>query len=310
MSNSYDKDLVSESSQQLNQTLLSNRKMTENSLRMRAMAYLAQAKANLLTETIFEVESSRKHMEKELVYKDEMLLAQSRHAAMGEMISMIAHQWRQPISVISMDANNILVDIELDMIDKEKFKESASDVLKQTQELSKTIDDFRGFFRPDKSIKRVSMKDVVDETLKIINSSLISSNIEVKVRHESNQECETYSRELMQVIINLLNNAKDALVEKRSSQREVLISEELIDGRVVLNICDNGGGIDDEVIQRVFEPYFTTKSEKNGTGLGLYMSKTIVEKHLHGSISVSNAEQGACFKISLPLTISGRGDIR
>ncbi len=310
MSNSYDKDIVSESTQQLSQTMLSNRKMTENSLRMRAMAYLAQAKANLLTETIFEVESSRKHIQKELIYKDKMMLAQSRHAAMGEMISMIAHQWRQPITTISMNANNILVDIELDSLEVEKLKESTSDILKQTQELSKTIDDFRGFFKPDKMIKTAYVKDIIGDTLKIIKSALINSDIELNIKCQDSQKIETYPRELMQVVINLLNNAKDVLMQNSITDKKITITEEISDGRVVVLVCDNGGGVDEKIIDRIFEPYFTTKSEKNGTGLGLYMSKTIVEKHLLGSLSVFNSEEGACFKIALPLTISGRGDLR
>ena len=310
MSSSYDKDIVSESTQQLSQTMLSNRKMTENSLRMRAMAYLAQAKANLLAETIFEVENSRKGIQKELIYKDEMMLAQSRHAAMGEMISMIAHQWRQPISAISMGANNILADIELDIVDNETLKNSAEDILKQTQELSKTIDDFRGFFKPNKMIQSIYIKDILEDTLKIVKGSLISSNIKLDIKCQNTQKIETYSRELMQVIINLLNNSKDALVQNEIKDKKIMISEKIYDGRVVLKICDNGGGVDEEIINKIFEPYFTTKSEKNGTGLGLYMSKTIIEKHLLGSLSVSNEDGGACFKITLPLTISGRGDLR
>jgi len=310
MPNSYDKDIVTESTQQLNQTMLSNRKMTENSLRMRALAYLSQVKANLLTETIFEVENSRKSIQEELIYKDEMMLAQSRHAAMGEMISMIAHQWRQPISAISMGANNILVDIELDMVDNERLKENASDIVKQTQELSKTIDDFRGFFKSDKMLKTLFIKDIMDDTLKIINSALINSNIALEFKSLNTQKIQTYSRELMQVLINLLNNAKDALVQNSVTDKKITVSEEISDGRVVLLVCDNGGGIDEKIINRIFEPYFTTKSEENGTGLGLYMSKTIVEKHLLGSLSVSNKDEGACFRIALPLTLSGRGDLR
>ncbi len=310
MSNSYDKDLVSESTQQLTRTLLSNRKMTENSLRMRAMAYLAQAKANLLTETIFEVEHSRKNIQRELLYKDEMMLSQSRHAAMGEMISMIAHQWRQPISTVSMDANNILADIELDIVDNKTLENSARNILKQTQELSKTIDDFRGFFKPNKMIESVFVKDIIDDTFNIIKGSLISSDIELNIKCQENQKIRTYSRELMQVLINLINNSKDALNENKIKDKAITISEEINDDKVVLLVCDNGGGIKKDIIEKIFQPYFTTKSKKNGTGLGLYMSKTIVEKHLLGNLSVLNENGGASFKVTLPLTISGRGDLK
>lgn len=306
----YEKDLVSESSQQLNNTIISNRKMTENSLRMRSMAYLAQVKANLLRETIFQVENKRKSIQNKLVYIDEMLLVQSRHAAMGEMISMIAHQWRQPISSISMVANSILADIELDMANKENLRESANNIIYQTQELSKTIDDFRGFFKPDKTIKNIYVKDIIEDTLQIVNGSLISSGIIVTLKCQATKQIKTYSRELMQVFINLLNNAKDALVQYREVDRKILISEDIVDNEVIIKFCDNGGGIDEEIMYKIFEPYFTTKSEKNGTGLGLHMSKTIVQKHLLGNILVHNEKEGACFEISLPFTITGKEDVK
>ena len=297
-------------SEQLGTNMLSAKKRMENSLRMRSMAYLAQVKANLLTETIFEVESDKRHIQKELAYKDEMILAQSRHAAMGEIISMIAHQWRQPLSIISMDANNMLLDIELDSIDKDVFKEGIEDVIGQTKYLSKTIDDFRGFFRPDKMIQTIYIQDIIDDTLKIINSSLVNVDIKVTVNAQEDQKIETYAREIQQVLINLLNNAKDALVQSDVKDKKIVINGKLHDGRVSLSICDNGGGVDEKIISKIFEPYFTTKDKKNGTGLGLYMSKNIVEKHLLGSLSVENTDDGACFKIALPLTLLGRGDLQ
>jgi len=306
----YDKDLVSESSKQLNARIISNRQMTENSLRMRAMAYLARAKADLLKETILEVENSRKNIQDELIHKDEMLLAQSRHAAMGEMISMIAHQWRQPISSISMGANSILADIELDMMSEKSLRESANNILKQTQELSKTIDDFRSFFKPNKRVTTLYIKDIIKDTLQIINGSLISSHITVVVKCQEFQKITTYSRELMQVLINLLNNAKDALVQNKKTARKIFIFEEILDSNIIIKICDNGGGINEKIIYKIFEPYFTTKSDKNGTGLGLHMSKTIVQKHLLGQIVAYNENEGACFSISLPFVISEPKEMR
>ncbi|MEA3331608.1 MAG: HAMP domain-containing sensor histidine kinase [Campylobacterota bacterium] len=306
----YHKDLVSESSQQLSQTLISNKKTMENSLRMRSMAYLAQVKANLLTETIYEVEHSRKNMQKELFYKDELMLTQSRNAAMGEMISMIAHQWRQPISAISMGANNIMTDVELGMIDKKNLKSYAQRIMHQTQELSKTIDDFRDFFKPDKMIQELYISEVIQKALHIVRDSLINNGIEIKVSSLDNQKIETYSRELMQVLINIINNAKDALLQSKIKNKEIEISEEIIDGKFIIKIYDNGDKIDEKIIDKIFNPYFTTKDKKNGTGLGLYMSKTIIEKHLLGRLSFHNEKSGVSFKISLPFSIAGRGDLR
>lgn len=299
----YDKDLVTESSQQLNETLLSNRKMTENSLRMRAMAYLAQAKANLLTETIFEVESSRKHMQEELIYKDEMMLAQSRNAAMGEMISMIAHQWRQPISVIAMGANNIIADIELGDIQENRLRKYTTDILEKVKELSKTIDDFKNFFRPDKELSNVLITDVFNDVFSVVGESLRNAGIEVKTEYYNDRVFTTYSRELMQVLINILKNAKEAIGQSDKIQKRILIVTYEAKDAIGIKICDSGEGIDEEIINKIFDPYFSTKSQNVGTGLGLYMSKTIIEKHLNGIIVAYNIKSGACFEIELPYNL-------
>ena len=235
----------------------------------------------------------------ELRNKEEIMIAQSRHAAMGEMISMIAHQWRQPISVIAMDANNILVDIELEMIDEDELGEAAKDIISQTQELSRTIDDFRDFFKPDRSKEKILLLEVYNDAFNVIGKSLQNNNINIKTNIDESLEVVTFKRELMQVFINIIKNAKEVLVEKDEDRAiELSIKEEEIE--VIISICDNGGGIEEENLDKIFNPYFTTKGEKNGTGLGLYMSKTIVEKHLQGRIYVENLKDGACFYIALP----------
>ena len=237
--------------------------------------------------------------------QEEIMIAQSRHAAMGEMISMIAHQWRQPISVIAMDANNILADIELEMVDETTLQETSLDIISKTQELSKTIDDFRNFFRPEKVAQEVLLKDIVNEALGIIQASLKNNNIELIFDSSTPYKIKTYARELMQVLINLLNNAKEALVEHKIQRRKITLSIEKKADKYSLNVCDNAGGVDEKIIDKIFDPYFTTKGEKNGTGLGLYMSQTIIDKHLNGTLSVTNKEDGACFEIVLPVSIEG-----
>jgi len=225
---------------------------------------------------------------------------------MGEMISMIAHQWRQPISVIAMDANNILADIELEILEEESLKSNAIDILAQTQELSKTIDDFRNFFKSEKIAEEVFAKDIVSDALGVIEKSLENNNIKVVWESTEEIKIKTYSRELMQVIINIIKNAKEALLEHKVKDGTISISIQNEKEKLILKIFDNGGGIKEEIIDQIFNPYFTTKGEKNGTGLGLYMSKTIIEKHLEGSLKVSNVNEGACFEIQLPLTIKSR----
>ena len=267
------------------------------------MAYLAHAKANLLTRTIFEVENSRRIISKELFYKDELILSQSRHAQMGEMISMIAHQWRQPLSIIAMGANNILADIELDILDQEALRVNAKDIIRQTQELSKTIEDFRNFFKPDKIAKETFLEDIFNEAFGIIGKSLESKNIEVISTFKNSRKIKTYSRELMQVIINILKNAKDALIENRKDERKIFITLQGYENKLIISICDNAGGIKDKIKDSIFNPYFSTKDNKSGTGLGLYISKTIIEKHLNGTLNTYNKNDGACFEITLPFTI-------
>ncbi|MCK5110588.1 MAG: transporter substrate-binding domain-containing protein [Arcobacteraceae bacterium] len=249
---------------------------------------------NLEQKVKEEVEKSRK--------KDEIMMVQSRHAAMGEMIGMIAHQWRQPITVISMCANNMLIDIEFENVNIDNFKNNAEEIVDETQYLSKTIDDFRNFFKPNKMKELVYIDSVINETIGIIGKSLENNNIELEEVYKF-QDCQTYtySRELLQVFINIIKNAKEALLEKDILSKKITIECICDEKNIKITIEDNAGGIDDKVMKRIFEPYFTTKSEKTGTGLGLYMSKIIVEKHLNGIIEVVNCTDGALFTITLPV---------
>lgn len=236
----------------------------------------------------------------QLKKKDEMILAQSRLAAMGEMIGMIAHQWRQPLTVISMDANNMLLDIRLDDLNINNIKEYADDILMQTQHLSKTIDDFRNFFKPDKSASRLKIKEVLESTYIIVKDSLVNNNISLETSYTSESEVDAYERELMQVFVNIIMNAKDSLMQQKPEHACISIKVFEDEKAVITDICDNGTGIDKAILSKVFDPYFTTKDEKTGTGLGLYMSKMIIEDHLHGHIEAYNQKiSGACFRVKL-----------
>ena len=235
----------------------------------------------------------------ELKQKDEMLIDQSKHAAMGDMISVIAHQWRQPLSAISMDASNILIDIEMGNLDVNESKKYANNIIKQTQHLSQTIDDFRNFFKPDKEISKVNIKNVLNQTLSIVADSLKNNNIELKSTFETQSEVDAYPRDLMQVFVNIITNAKDALVSNKTKNAQINIKVYEDEKYVNTEICDNGGGVDTETLPKLFDPYFSTKDEKNGVGLGLYMSKMIIEKHLNGVIEAHNKDNGACFTVRL-----------
>ncbi|MFT7003079.1 MAG: PAS domain S-box-containing protein [Sulfurimonas sp.] len=235
----------------------------------------------------------------ELKQKDEILIKQSRHAIMGEMISMIAHQWRQPLSTISMDANNMLLDIALDDFSMSASEKYANNISEQTEHLSQTIDDFRNFFKPDKEISKVNIKDIYEKTLSIVQDSLRSHSIELKTTFETQTQVNAFERELMQVFVNIITNAKDALVSNKIENPTINVRVYEDDKYVNTEICDNGGGIDANILDKVFDPYFSTKGDLNGTGLGLYMSKVIIENHLNGTLDVKNNDKGACFIVRL-----------
>ncbi len=232
--------------------------------------------------------------------QEELMIVQSRHAAMGEMVGMIAHQWRQPLSVISMGANNLLLDIEMKDINSEVFKEEALSIVEQVNHLSQTIDDFRNYFRPDREKEHVHIEEVLKEALHIIGKSLETNGIELILSLGESTAVDIFRREFIQVLINVINNAKEAMNEHCKEEKRLSISIKEVSDAIIMSICDNGGGIDNKIIHRIFEPYFSTKDKQNGTGLGLFMSKTIMEKHLNGTIeAVKNGADGTCFILSI-----------
>ena len=226
--------------------------------------------------------------------KDQLIIQQSRLAQMGEMIAMIAHQWRQPLSSISMAANNIIVDIELDMLDNQVLKDEANSILSQIQELSQTIDDFRNFFKENNLKEITTIDKIVESTLDIVSSSLINNNIELIINLCSKADIQTYHNEVKQVLLNIIQNAKDALLTNKIKNPIITINTK--DNEITIK--DNAGGISDDIIHKIFDPYFSTKTKMNGTGLGLYMSKTIIEDHCNAKLNVENTEDGALFKIT------------
>ena len=265
---------------------------------------------NMLNNSMNNLEDLNKNLEKKVeeeVQKNRLqekhMHEQSRMAQMGEMISMIAHQWRQPLSAISSASMNLQIKLELEKFDlesrdgikeaKDYFLSKLKDINAYVSNLTTTIDDFRNFYKPNKKTSIVNLNDIIDKSLNIIKASLIDLNIELIKEYDSDSYIEIYDNEIMQVVLNLLKNSKDVLHER--DIKDPFIKITTMD-RIIL-ICDNGGGVPEDIIANIFNPYFSTKSEKNGTGLGLYMSKTIVEEHHKGVLSVENTEDGACFKI-------------
>jgi len=230
-----------------------------------------------------------------------ILFQQSRHAQMGEMISMIAHQWRQPLNVLSLLAQNIVFKYKLHKLDDLIMDEFKNDSMRQILQMSKTIDDFRDFFKPDKSMKVFDIKEQLSNAVEMVKPIVAGHGIEMSFKAEVGLKVESFPNEFGQSVINILNNAKDVLLESCGEYTKWIRVEAKRNehGEICVSIEDNGGGIDVSVLPYIFEPYFSTKGVKNGTGLGLYMSKIIVEEHMHGHIHVSNTKEGARFEIIL-----------
>ena len=241
--------------------------------------------------------------------KEQQLLLHVKQAQMGEMISMIAHQWRQPLATISVRAANIKMNLlfkNYDFQDEkraEKFVEYLDDSLSEiehlTQVLSQTVDDFRTFYMPDKQPVKQSVSFSILKALEIIQSSLKANDVEVFQNFQSTKNVELFDTEMMQVIVNILRNSEDNFIEKQIENRKININTYDTQEGVVIEIIDNGSGIEESVLDRIYEPYFSTKSQKNGTGLGLYMSKMIIQEHHKGTIEVKNFHEGVCFRILL-----------
>ena len=231
--------------------------------------------------------------------KDQHIMQQSRLVQMGEMISMIAHQWRQPLNAISATAIAISIKAEMQILDNVTARESATKISDYAQHLSVTIDDFRDFFKPNKKQVTTSLNAIVESTLLIVKSSIISKNIELILELNAKEEFLTFKSELTQVLLNILQNAQDALTEIKIDNPFIKVKTYKENDQHIVEISDNGGGINSDIIEKIFDPYFSTKEKKNGTGLGLYMSKQIVEEHCNGKLLVENEADGVVFKIIL-----------
>ena len=236
--------------------------------------------------------------------KTKQLIQQSRLAQMGEMISMIAHQWRQPLAAISATTNSILLKTILDeKVSKEELTKELNLITDYSQHLSLTIDDFRNFFKTEKIKTEISLEELIEKTINIIKIQFETKEIKIEKDYKFNEKIFSYSTELQQVILILLKNSEDALIEKEIENKNIKISTYKENNFVIIEVEDNAKGIPNEIIEKIFDPYFSTKKEKEGTGIGLYMSKIIIDEHCNGNLSVKNSKFGAIFKIKLPLNI-------
>ena len=220
--------------------------------------------------------------------KTKLLSEQSKMASLGEMLGNIAHQWRQPLSVISSAATGSKLQKEMEMLEDKDFYRAMDSINNSAQYLSQTIEDFRGFFNPNNiKIREIEISKTIKKVLNIVNSQFAAKNIKI-IKNINNITLKSIENELIQVLINILNNSKDALLDKEAENKLIFIKTYKKDDILCIEVLDNAGGIKDDVIDKVFEPYFTTKHQAKGTGIGLYMSHDIVINHLKGNITVSN----------------------
>jgi len=239
------------------------------------------------------------------------IFQQSKQAALGDMIGNIAHQWRQPLSAISTSASGMQLTYQIGALNDEDFMNFTSAIIDNSKYLSQTIDDFRDFIKSEKKIKRFDLSDCVEKCMAIVNSSINNHHLNIQTKYEDNIFIYNYDNELQQAIINIFNNAKDALKEKiqDSDDRVIFIETYQKDNNAIVSIKDTAGGIPEDIMEKIFEPYFTTKHQSQGTGLGLYMTHQIIIDSMKGKLDVENVSfeyenkqySGAQFSIILKI---------
>ncbi|PUE64290.1 transporter substrate-binding domain-containing protein [Arcobacter caeni] len=275
----------------------------------KSLSNKVEEKTKTLNEMNKNLENLVEKKTKELIQKENILNQQSKMAAMGEMIENIAHQWRQPLSLISTAATGAKLRKDFENLSDVDFYEAMDIINNSAQHLSNTIDDFRNFFSNEKEASFFDINIPIEKVLYLVSSKLKNRNIEI-VKNTQEIIILGLVNEFIQVLLNIINNSVDALEDSDCKNKFIFIDIYKEQNKLILKIKDNAGGIKEEVINRVFEPYFTTKHKNQGTGIGLYMSNEIIKKHMNGDISVSNKEylyqntnyNGAEFKIELPLS--------
>ena len=235
--------------------------------------------------------------------KDQHLMQQTKAAQMGEMMDAVAHQWKQPLSVISLIAQSLNLKLNIPKkLEPEYIKEKTKDIQIQINHLLDTIDTFRKFFRLNETFESYPIKEMIQDAIHIMKSELNSRNIKIIIKGDTTLSIYCIKSEFIHTIINFINNAKDAFEENKIINKKIVFDMEKNDTQIVLKVCDNAGGIPENAIKNVFEANFTTKKAGKGTGIGLYMTKQILEK-INAKISVENIEhdfgKGACFTITI-----------
>jgi len=269
------------------------------------MIYIALVFGTILPFSFYLYRVNRR-LEREIVSRKEALekvvkMRRSRLNQMSEIISMIAHQWKQPLNNLSLFNMQIILKYQKGKLDDEAIKYFQENSQKQIALMSSTINDFKDFFKVEEEKRCFNVTETIENLLNILSPVFQKDEIVIDISYDTNSAYKVigYSNALLQILLNIVNNAKDALIEKKDAgDRRIAILLYQEEEHVIISIEDNAGGIPDEIIDRVFDPYFSTK-KKNGTGLGLYMAKTILEEQMEGYIDVQNSAKGALFTIRL-----------
>ncbi len=252
-----------------------------------------------LIELNHSLEERIKQTVADLRHKDQSLIQQGRLAAMGEMINNIAHQWRQPLNNIGLIIQNIQLSYEDGTITHEEMEQEIDKAMNVIMHMSGTIDDFRNFFRKDKEKTHFFIGKTVRRTLEFISASLASHNVQIDLEDDESVAVTGYQNEYAQVLLNIISNARETCIERNVAAPRIHIRITGENGRSAVYIRDNCGGIADDIMPRIFDPYFTTRSPDKGTGIGLYMSKVIIEQNMSGSLTATNSVDGAEFRIEV-----------
>ena len=237
--------------------------------------------------------------------KEQKLFEQAKRLQLSRMIENIAHQWRQPLSAISTTASGIQMEKEFGLLDDDKFIDGMENIVNTTQELSKTIEEFTKYISMDDQISEFILQECIDSTLNIINSNLQNNQITLIKNYDNIPiKINSIKNDISQVILNIIYNSMDILIDKKTPESKIIIEVHSVSSNALITIEDNAGGIPEGIISKIFDPYFTTKHQSQGTGMGLHICQTIVTKHLHGTIDAENSRNGAKFYIELPLNLT------
>ncbi|MGC8765706.1 MAG: PAS domain S-box protein [Brevinematia bacterium] len=259
-----------------------------------------------LQKTLVELERLNRELDlrveeelKKNLEREKILIQQSRLAAMGEMLGNIAHQWRQPLNAVGILLQNLYFNYRNGKLTEEYFENTVNKTMNLLRYMSKTIDDFRNFFKPDREVEKFYVSDVIKKSVSLLKDSFEAKGIKIHIHIKDEIIIEGYQNQLGQVILNILGNAHDALIEKDVKNPRVDVTLEKLNGKANIRVFDNGEPIPEEIMDKIFEPYFTTKQQ--GSGIGLYMSKIIIENYFKGKLSAHNLKDGVEFIIELKI---------